>query len=677
MPSTLLCNHCGQNNTGGATYCAFCGRKLGSAARKMKAVTWRSALAALILLPINAYWVVQMEVVRYSAHPTTISLFFNLIFIILVLTLLNRLVERYAPRLAMTRPELLFIYAVLAIGSCLTGHDMFQVLVPMLVWPYRYADASNNWQSLFINDYLPKYPFTLSDKNIITGYFNGNDTFYRLAYIKAWLPVALTWSGFMGVMLFVMLCVNAILRKHWTENEKLSYPIVQLPLQITHEQSFAPKTGLFRSRLFWIGFAVAAFIDTVNSLNVYYPQIPTIFTPGRGDSFFDAQQWVTTKPWNAIGWTPLSFYPFMIGLGMLMPLDFLFSCWFFYWFWKAQLIVSVANAWDQDPRFPYQNDQAFGAYIAFCLYSLWLSRGYLRQVLLCALGRKSDLDDREEPIRYRWAIAGIAAGMVALCWFSYRIGMGLWLPIPFFLIYFALAVAITRMRAEMGTPVHDLHFTGPDWIMQETFGPRSFSGGQLTAFSMFFWFNRAYRSHPMPHQLEAFKMAEQTRSDYRKWFWALAVFGVIAGLAAFWAMLHLMYSYGASAKSRISFGAEAYNNLQGWLNTPKQGSFPAEMAIAIGFLMAMALQAMRVRFTWWPFHPLAYAVTASWEINLVWLPLFIAWLLKVIILRYGGRGGFQRSIPFFLGLMLGQFVIGSLWNIWGIIVQIPTYQFWQ
>ena len=91
----------------------------------------------------------------------------------------------------------------------------------------------------------------------------------------------------------------------------------------------------------------------------------------------------------------------------------------------------------------------------------------------------------------------------------------------------------------------------------------------------------------------------------------------------------------------------------------------------------MFLQFMRVRFSWWPFHPLAYAVTSSWEINLVWLPLFIAWLLKIIILRYGGRGGFQRAMPLFLGLMLGQFVVGSLWNIYGIFAQVPTYQFWQ
>ena len=80
---------------------------------------------------------------------------------------------------------------------------------------------------------------------------------------------------------------------------------------------------------------------------------------------------------------------------------------------------------------------------------------------------------------------------------------------------------------------------------------------------------------------------------------------------------------------------------------------------------------------WWPLHPLAFAVSSSWEINLVWGPLFLAWLFKSLLLRYGGRGGFQRSLPFFMGLMLGQFVVGSLWNIYGILRDLPTYQFWQ
>src|ERR1051325_8188221 len=93
----------------------------GVAERPAKAVTLKSVLLCLILLPINAYWVVQMEVIRYSAHPTTISLFFNTIFILLCLTLINKAVGKVLPSLALERGELLLVYAILSIGSCVCG----------------------------------------------------------------------------------------------------------------------------------------------------------------------------------------------------------------------------------------------------------------------------------------------------------------------------------------------------------------------------------------------------------------------------------------------------------------------------------------------------------------------------------------------------------------------------
>src|SRR5689334_20989053 len=52
-------------------------------------VTARAVITALLLLPFNTYWVVMMEVTRYAGHPTTISLFFNVIFLLAVLIGLN------------------------------------------------------------------------------------------------------------------------------------------------------------------------------------------------------------------------------------------------------------------------------------------------------------------------------------------------------------------------------------------------------------------------------------------------------------------------------------------------------------------------------------------------------------------------------------------------------------
>lgn len=630
-------------------------------------------------MPLNAYWIVQMEVIRYSAHPTTLSLFFSSVFGLLVLVIINQIIAWFWPKKVLHRGELLVIYLMLSLSAALAGHDFGQVLVPMLTWPYRYATPENRWAELIL-PHLPK-GLMVTDPEVIRGYYEGNSTLYTWTHIKAWILPTLAWSFFIFLLLFIMLCLNSLLRYGWTERERLTYPLIQLPLELTSglagglSRSVLPP--FMKNKLFWIGFLIAGTVDVINSLNLYYPWIPTILTPGFGQSFLDLQRFVPGRPWNAIGWTPISWYPFVIGIGMLMPLDFLFSAWFFYLFWKMELVVSSALAWDVNPRFPYTNNQAFGAYMAFCVFSLWLGRDYLKEIFFKILGKKSSIEDRYEPLPYRWSALGVLVGMGLLMIFCRAMGMSLIVAFAFFIIYFALAVAITRMRAEMGTPVHDLHFTGPDWTLTELLGTRSFSAKDLSTMSLFFWFNRAYRCHPMPHQLEGFKMAERVQADYRRFFGMFLIAGAFGAFTAFWAMLHLNYHYGARAKSAMSFGAEAYNRLAGWMSNPTGPSFAAGVAILVGFGIAMFLEIMRARFPWWPFHPLGFAVTASWEINLVWMPLFIAWMLKSLILRYMGLKGFRDSLPFFFGLILGQFVVGSILNIIGILLEIPTYQFWQ
>ena len=388
-----------------------------------RAVTWRSVLLGTILVPLNAYWVVQMEIIRYSAHPTTISLFFNVIFIIFVLAALNLLVARVRRRWALTQAELMAVYMMLALGSALCGHDMVQVLTPTLAWPYRFADSSNRWQELFFQ-YLPER-LMVSDPKVYTGYFQGNDTLYRLPYLLGWAVPVLMWSLFLCVLLFVMQCLSVLLRKQWTHRERLTYPVIALPLVLTEgaEQGHVPT--VLRNRLFWLAFLLAGTADTFNILHLWFPAVPRVLSPGMGDlSYFDLGPLVTQKPWNAIGWTPLSWYPFMVGFGMLLPVDFLFSCWFFYIVWKMERVVSVAMAWDRDPRFPYENNQCFGAYLMFFLFSVWLSRDYLRQVLRRALGLPSAVDDSDEPIRYRWAVLGILAGLAFLVYFGALLGTG-------------------------------------------------------------------------------------------------------------------------------------------------------------------------------------------------------------------------------------------------------------
>ena len=652
----------------------------GEAPAPPRSATFRAVMLGLLLLPLNAYWIVQMERVRYSAHPTTVSLFFNTIFILVVLSGINALVGK-SPlrRWRFQRGELLLVYSMLCIGSCMAAHDFGQVLIPLLTWPYHMATTTNQYHNL-LQPFLPK-AFMVTNEDAVRGFYLGQDTFYTKEHFLAWLPAILVWTGFVGVLLFTMQCVNVIIRKQWAEHEHLSFPLAKIPLEVTNVINGEPSQGKIftaNNKLFWLGFVLAVGMDFMNSLNYYYPTVPAILTPGSGQSM-DLATYVKTPPWSAIGWTPLAVYPFIVGLGMLMPIDFLFSSWFFYIFWKLQLVAVSMFGWNTDSQMPYANGQSFGAYMLFFTSTLWLSRNYLKQVVACALGRKSDLDDRDEPLTYRGAFLGLAIGLGALVAFTMAIGMSWWLAIAFFVIYLALALAITRMRVELGTPVHDLHFTGPDYILTSVLGPHAIGAQNTAIMSLFYWFNRAYRGHPMPHQMEAFRLAELTgaRGEMRKWFGAILLAGVAGMLCAFWAMLTCYYHYGAQAKIQYTFGPDGWDRYVGWMKgyQPQNAKLPA--AIVVGYLFATFLQVMRVRYSWWPFHPLAYAVTSSWEINLLWLSLFIAWAVKSTILRYGGVGKYQQSLPFFYGLILGQFIFGSLLNIWGIVTETPTFQFWQ
>jgi hypothetical protein len=75
-----------------------------------------------------------------------------------------------------------------------------------------------------------------------------------------------------------------------------------------------------------------------------------------------------------------------------------------------------------------------------------------------------------------------------------------------------------------------------------------------------------------------------------------------------------------------------------------------------------ALLFLRQRFLWWPLHPIGFPIANTYTIvSYGWLAIFMAWLFKAIILRYGGVRLYRTMIPFFLGLTLGEFFTAVLW----------------
>lgn len=352
---------------------------------------------------------------------------------------------------------------------------------------------------------------------------------------------------FIIALVTVMFCLNILVRRRWLDDEHLACPLVALPVEIS-----SPRASLFRQKLFWLGFGIAASLKLWNRFAFFYPVIPEIQLTG-----VNMAAGLDAPPWNAIRMLLRSFHPFLIGLGYLMPSDFLFSLWFFYFFWKAQLVIGTAFGLGRIRDFPFDNFQCFGAYAMLALYTLWLQRDYLRGLYEAIIGAPSGLGSKQDRLQYQVAFGGVVLGFTVLVWFSVAMGMRLWVSIVFFVIYYILALAITRMRVQFGVPVHSVHSTGASNVLPTVLGTRSFPKKDLIGMAIYFWFNRAYRPHPMPFHMEGMKMQQQTAGSIQRMTAALMLAAIVGILAAFWTHLHLCYNLGPSARRQADSAVDA------------------------------------------------------------------------------------------------------------------------
>jgi hypothetical protein len=77
--------------------------------------------------------------------------------------------------------------------------------------------------------------------------------------------------------------------------------------------------------------------------------------------------------------------------------------------------------------------------------------------------------------------------------------------------------------------------------------------------------------------------------------------------------------------------------------------------------MTYGMMLARSRFTWFPLHPVGFLVSQSYPITQIWFSVFIGWLCKVLVTRFGGTDTYRKTTPLFLGLALGDVAMMLLW----------------
>jgi len=609
----------------------------------------RAVLLILVLVPVAVFYGVWSCWVAGGGGALD-SLIGPAVAALAALTAGNAAVKRWRPGWALSGGEIITIYVALAISIGITSSpwDWGGSVTTVITWPIWNAGPENQWQNL-LWPHLPHW-LAVTNRGALEGFFLGGGSPYRRAVLEAWLHPALWWTAWAFALLWVTLCLNVIVRRRWSQEEQLPFPMTVLPLQMTD-----PRSALFRSSLWWVGVALAAGIVLLNMISRLAPAFPSIPTG------IDLTAYITNnRPWDALRTPSLDWEPWHIGLSYLMPVDLAFSMIVFNLFWRAEYVASRALGWTISPwgGFPYGDQQSIGGYVALMVSVIWLDRRYLLQVLRKAFGISSHADDSDEAFSYRIAVFGALGGLAFLCYFLARAGMQGGVVAGFLLLYFTMAMAMSRIRAHLGPPNNELYGAMPTFALTEFPGTRSLGPRSLGLLALLRPYMGEQRPNPAPAQLEALRMAERSSINPTRLAWVLMAVVLLTMVSYFWASLHIGYHLGlgtSKASRDLVFVARgASQELDSWLRSPAGPNWYGVQAIGVGFGGTCLLMAFKLRFPGWPLHPVAFPLAFCYPIDSMLPAIIAAWLIKALLLRYGGLRAHRRALPFFLGLLVGS-----------------------
>ena len=585
--------------------------------------------------------------------------------VLIVLLSANALARKMSKHLRLNSAELAVIYFMLVCAALLSSFGLVGQLLPSLVGINYYANPQDHvWRDMFyphISKWLvPWDPSGPEQQLVSVRFYEGLRAGESVPWAN-WVVPIIAWLIFAFLLFFLMACVATLFRKQWVDNEKLTFPLVQLPMEMINEQTSAP---FFRNKAMWCGFALPAIIYGLNGLHSNFPNVPGI------PSSFALNALFIHRPLNEMIFTPLVLSFSIIGFSYLLPLDVTFSMWFFLLFFRLQDLIALYLGHHLDPaplygasRY-YQSYQSAGAFVAIVISMLWLARPHLRMIKERVFGNPKTEIDRNEYMSYRFAFwGGVFAFLLMLVWLR---AAGMSPMVAFFLIstfVFIIMLVLTRYVSEVGLLMLQPVFRPLDlWAVAV---PKGALGAQNLTVASFL--NGIFMRDPrnvMPVFMDSMKGADSVLARRR----AMAVGAVVAvGIGAFVAVmfqLWVVYTRGGL-------------NLNSWLyhvnprlyfseaETVLKGTVPfdyrAPVWFSVGTVFTFFLYAMRSRFWWWPFHPLGYAIGCAWPAVVYWSSFFVGWIVKSNILRYGGAITYRRFRPFFLGLILGEFAMGILW----------------
>jgi len=557
----------------------------------------------------------------------------------------------------------LLVYMFLTVSVPLASVGTVRLLLPCLTVLRYFATPENRFEEL-----QPHFPswFAPSSEEVVIHYYEGAPD--EAVPWGVWMPHLFLWGGFLLALWLCLLGISVILRKQWEDRERLSFPLLDLPIKLSDMESEGSKASFFRDPLMWVGFGLAGTHNLLNILNSLNPSIAAL------GWVYPVGQLFTERPLDALQAVHIHYRPEILGMGYLMPAEVSFSVWVSYLLLRLEAVVARMLGYEL-AGFPFDMEQAAGSFVALAFFYLWMSKGHLRQVGQRVLGRGDPSYDQDEPMSYRTAVLfAVGGGLFFLGW-CVKAGMHPAHALLYGVLLLSFAVVYTRIRAEAGAPMLWLFpyyqqkklffvFAGSDRLIQG-FGLRS-----MTVFSSLMFLSRGYFPELMAIQMENLRLGRQGGLR-RKQVIAMLVAAMLIGYGAS-CFMHLgaYYKYGAMVLEggsteggfRTHLARTDFQELANHLMFAQSADKPRIMASLVGLGISATLLVLRAILLKGPIHPLGFAMAAAYG-DPLWSSFLLVWCIKVMVFRMGGVRLYRRLIPCFIGIVLGHFFIAGL--LWG------------
>ena len=597
------------------------------------------------------------NIASYYNTPAAIILLFVLVFFV------NALVGLIRRAWMLRQAELGLIYIMWIVATAIPEWGLTPFLVPHLTSAIYFATPENNWTEVLV-PLIPDWIIVHHDFAQIRHFFEGAPQGQGIPWML-WLRPLAYWVPFLLALCLAMVSVMVILRKQWIEHERLVFPLVQAPLAMVQDEGERPSLikPFFRNPLMWLGFAVPAIFHSFNGLNHYFAFIPRIMP----DSFS-----IPLPFFRGVGIGVIVNFQ-MLGFSYFISRDIAAGLCFFHLvnlvqqgtfnLLGVQRLDSLFGAYSH-----YTNSivslQCFGAVVVLVLFGLWTGRGHLRQVFRKALRGDATVDDSGEIMSYRAAVLTLAGSLLFMGGWMWRSGLPAWITAVYLFFVFVLFLGVTRVVCEGGLAFTFVPMTASDFVTAG-FGSRALGSSGLIALSFTAIWASDILTMVMASCANGLKVAEETvRNGRRLIFWGIVIALVVTSLSSIWAILDLAYSYGGINTDPYFYGHGSrytFEDVVRRLQAPEGPHWENWGFTAIGATVMGLLMVARQRLLWWPFHPLGFPISAVF--GGVFSSVLFAWLIKTVVLKYGGVTLYMKTRPFFMGLILGQFVTAGAWYV--------------